>query len=532
MDYGQLKKLDLHALEARGKSLKAMSRSAETHGEQLNGHRAKIPSVWKSADSAVAAKSIRDHVTKLDDIRDSLGKVANSTLSLVSSLRPQQHKTDRVESIVRSIEGAKMDGRSGKITYEWQTDKWGPYDKASPQGKANFKHNQALVKKAGQLVREAVDAAGRADDKASAAVRGLQPQAIALAGFPQSPKADVPEPPKGKSPEENAAWWKNVPEIDKGQYIEKYPGKIGSMNGLPATDRDAANMITLRADAAGGNDTAGAKKLLDRIEASQKGPADKRVYLLGYTPPGKDGSPDAKVIAAIGNPDLANNTAVFVPGTGSNLGNIGGDMDRMINLQNAAEKKDSGSTSTIVWLGYDAPDNIPAAALSEFADSAAPDLRDFSNALAASHQNGKGHTVVIGHSYGATVVGTADALGHQGKPDGLNADDIVVLGSPGMGNESPDRRGFIDGPKVDDISDLHISKEHFWAGAASNDPVSYLEVHGNSPVDVSFNGQRFTTDGASGHSEYWDPDTESLQNQADVLTKHYKDVKFVGRRFG
>ncbi|MCW5640181.1 MAG: hypothetical protein KIT28_14555, partial [Rubrivivax sp.] len=90
----------------------------------------------------------------------------------------------------------------------------------------------------------------------------------------------------------------------------------------------------------------------------------------------------------------------------------------------------------------------------------------------------------------------------------------------------------LDSPLVDDISDMHIGADHFWAGAASNDPVSYTEVHGNSPVDWSFGGQRITTDGASGHSEYWDPGTEALRNQAYIVTGNYDQVATVGRRFG
>jgi hypothetical protein len=79
---------------------------------------------------------------------------------------------------------------------------------------------------------------------------------------------------------------------------------------------------------------------------------------------------------------------------------------------------------------------------------------------------------------------------------------------------------------------MHIGADHFWAGAASDDIVSYTEIHGNSPVDWSFGGQRITTDGAGGHSEYWDTDTEALRNQAYIVTGNYDQVATVGRRFG
>ena len=205
------------------------------------------------------------------------------------------------------------------------------------------------------------------------------------------------------------------------------------------------------------------------------------------------------------------------------------DIDRMADLQAQAETiPGSGDTSTIVWLGYDAPDHIPAAVLPGYATDGAPALRDFTLGLRESHQGPDANVTVIGHSYGSTVVGTADALAGEG----LAVNDIIAMGSPGMGYEARERQGWFDGPMVDDISDMHIGADHFWAGAAANDPVTYTEVHGNSPVDWSFGGQRITTDGASGHSEYWNPGTEALRNQAYILTGNYDQVDTVGRRFG
>ena len=350
---------------------------------------------------------------------------------------------------------------------------------------------------------------------------------------PALPRCPEP-PPQNASAQENADWWRGVPQAEKDYYLAAQPSQIGGMDGLPAEVRHEANMATLRQDAANGHDRGAAQRLLDRIEGTQNGPASDRILLLGYEPPGADGNPDAKVIAALGNPDTADNVGILVPGTGSNLGNVGGDIDRMAALQAQAETiPGSGDTSTIVWLGYDAPDHIPAAAQSHHATDGAPALRDFTFGLRASHQGPEARTTMIGHSYGTTVVGTADAMAGPG----LAVNDIVAMGSPGMGYEDESRRpGWgpfrVDGPNVDDVSDMHIDGNHFWAGAASNDPVTYLEVHGNSPVDWSFGGQRIATDGASGHSEYWDTGTEALRNQAYILTGNYDQVGFEGRRVG
>lgn len=48
-------------------------------------------------------------------------------------------------------------------------------------------------------------------------------------------------------------------------------------------------------------------------------------YLLGFDAEGRG---DGKVILANGNPDTADHTAVYVPGTTSKLDKIGGDIDR------------------------------------------------------------------------------------------------------------------------------------------------------------------------------------------------------------
>ena len=340
-------------------------------------------------------------------------------------------------------------------------------------------------------------------------------------------------PPSAGSAEANAQWWSGLSEQEQANYLSAYGSQVGGLDGLPAEVRHEANMVTLRADAATGHDRDNAQALLDRVEQSQSLPPGERIYLLGYTPPGADGAPDALVIAAIGNPDTADHTAIFVPGTTTNLGSMNGSLDRMDDLRAASVAvPDAGEVSTIVWLGYDAPDTIPAAALVGYAEDAAPDLRLFTEGLRASHLGPESHVTVIGHSYGSTVVGTADALGGQGTDDGLEANDIIALGSPGMGIESPDRRGWFDSAYVDDVSDMHIDEDHFWAGAASDDIVSYTEIHGNSPVDWSFGGQRIATAGADGHSEYWDNGTEALRNQAYIVTGNYDQVATVGRRFG
>jgi len=352
---------------------------------------------------------------------------------------------------------------------------------------------------------------------------------------PVSAQLELPPPnacPAGLPPSgtarENAQWWGDLSPQEQANHLSTHGALIGNLDGLPSEVRHESNLAALRQDAAGGSDRQASQALLDRIEGSQSGPASDRLLLLGFQP-AADGA-DAQAIVAIGNPDSADNVAVFVPGTSSDVAGIGGNLDRMADLQaQAGTIPGSGETSTIVWLGYDAPDSIfPDALGAGYARDGAEDLRDFTLGLRESHQGPDARVTMIGHSYGSTVVGTADALAGEG----LAVDDIIAMGSPGMGYEASERQGWFDGPLVDNTSDMHIDSDHFWAGAARDDVVTYTEVHGNSPVDWSFGGQRITTDGASGHSDYWNPGTESLRNQAYILTGNYDQVDTVGRRPG
>jgi uncharacterized protein YukE len=173
MDYGQLRKLDISAIEARGKALKGMSTQAGTHGEQLNGHKGQIPGVWPTQDGSTAGKSLQGHVQSLDDIRDNLSKAANATTRLASGLKPAKEKADHADSIVKTIQGAETDPNSGKTTYKWRDDLWGPYDKATPKAKADYQHNVGLVKKANQLVDDAIKAATKVDTVAQGAFQKI-----------------------------------------------------------------------------------------------------------------------------------------------------------------------------------------------------------------------------------------------------------------------------------------------------------------------------------------------------------------------
>ncbi|WP_330296184.1 alpha/beta hydrolase [Streptomyces sp. NBC_00503] len=372
--------------------------------------------------------------------------------------------------------------------------------------------------------------------------------------------------PHDKSAADNRAWWDGLTQEQRDEYSTLYPERIGALDGLPSPVRDDANRMVLaqshaQVDVDLKNLGPEPSKMIanpsgsypvaltnpawqtwndskNRLNAQLKGmdAIQKRfdntgkeglpqAYLLGFDTKG-----NGHAIIANGNPDTAKNTAVYVPGTTSKLEGIGGDINRMTNLWNDTQGfPGSPSTSTITWLGYDAPQSIvPEAMEKHFAHEGAPKLNQFMDGLATA-QGGPdaSHTTVIGHSYGSTVVGDATLKGH------LGADDIVVAGSPGM--------------LVGDAGDLGIGKDHVYAEAAGDDPVplggkiaglgghkwgvqtwhgipydaGYIET---VPSDEAFGAHRMKTD-TSGHSDYWNADSQSLHNQAAVVVGRYDQVK-------
>ncbi|WDO06729.1 alpha/beta hydrolase family protein [Streptomyces murinus] len=370
----------------------------------------------------------------------------------------------------------------------------------------------------------------------------------------------LPQPPKNESPKDNAAWWKGLTDEQRSDYLAVRPDAVGALDGLPATARDQANRTVL--------DEAHAKARLDYDAWLKKHPEPERfqpyidpytgsmpkglsvesqewkdweearknarksldgmdaiqtrfdatgvnglpeAYLLGFSTDG-----DGRAIIANGNPDTADHQAVYVPGTGSELGNIGGGIDRMTKVWHAAsDEADGKSVSTITWLGYDAPDSVwKDAPFEHYAYDGAPAFDKFLDGLDTSHTGDTDpHRTVIAHSYGTTLVGAAAQKGH------VSADDLVFAGSPGV--------------KVSDADELDVPKGHVWNEEADGDVVPDIGRWGHGgdgfiiPSDPHFGANQMTTD-TEGHSGYWDETShgpsQSLKNQALVVVGKGDDV--------
>lgn len=242
------------------------------------------------------------------------------------------------------------------------------------------------------------------------------------------------------------------------------------------------------------------------------------MYLLDFNTGGA-----GHAIVACGDPDTAKNVAVYVPGLGtsSNSTQFSYDVQHTENMTMQADT-DTGvnDTSTILWLGYNAPQlsaSTSAFAVAGTGDAtdAVPALTSFLSTLHTANQNLQNLTL-IGHSYGSLVVGETAQQSH------LPVDNIVLIGSPGV--------------EVNKASGLNIDPNHVWAGAASGDPVAQLGYFGVPPTDKTFGGHVFdvgaTGSGMAAHGEYFDANNNknndnnysSLENISKIISGNYGQV--------
>ena len=239
-------------------------------------------------------------------------------------------------------------------------------------------------------------------------------------------------------------------------------------------------------------------------------------HLLDYDPDAFGG--DGRLVLAAGDPATADDVAVLVPGLGADADDATVHARRALDLHLAARREDPGDDNAVVaWVGYDAPDGVGV--LSErmartggdlLADDVA-DLRD-------DRAHDPAHLTVVGHSYGATTVSHA-ATG----PQPLDADDVVLLGSPGAGDAGS-------------AADLGIRPGHVWVLRHSHDPVAALGAAGplglgEDPALDSWGATRLRAESAdrgawgswpvADHASYFTPGGEGLTNLARVVAGHH-----------
>ena len=286
-----------------------------------------------------------------------------------------------------------------------------------------------------------------------------------------------------------AAFFKGLDPAVADALAHEHPELVGNLDGAPIGLRYTANaeaiereIARLRADGVPDSDPR-LKKLLELDDPDR--------HFLLFDPDG-----DGRAAEVFGDLTSARHVAVVVPGMNNDLDNFtGGDAEK---VQHQASQFDPDQVATIQWLGYDTPEG--ATALTDgAADPGAEALPQFTAGIRAQRAE-RLHWTVIGHSYGSLVTGMAESQ------QGLEVDETVLIGSPGVGVDS-----------ADDLGDGNV-----WVGLAAWDPVGYSEWFGPNPHDKGFGATRFHTGDISGHSSYFNEGSESLRN-IGLITAGYLD---------
>lgn len=240
-------------------------------------------------------------------------------------------------------------------------------------------------------------------------------------------------------------------------------------------------------------------------------------WLLDFDPDAFDG--DGAVVIAYGNPVTADHLAVVVPGMTTDATTIRevGAMARAVS--GAAAARALRRTSAVAWIGYDAPaegdlargrlpwrdlPDVIRAAGDRAADEGGAELVRFTDGLADRD------VTVIGHSYGSTTAA-------HGAAGGMDADRLVLLGSPGAGSGA------------EEASDLRLPT---WVAAHDLDPVTWVGGAGPlgaDPAHADFGAPRLPTDAVDPphldqpggfveiHAGYLRPGSTSLDAVASVV---------------
>ena len=233
--------------------------------------------------------------------------------------------------------------------------------------------------------------------------------------------------------------------------------------------------------------------------------ADAGRQFLSFDPAG-----DGTAVEVLGDLDAADRVAVLVPGVDTTLADfdrgLGGVTRRAPAMQARSiatrvhEDDPAARVAVIAWLGYDPPNGIGVDAVREVrARSGAAALTAFVDGLLARRPGVA--VTLIGHSYGALVVGLA-------APHLPAVHDLVALGGPGMGAR---RAADLGGARV-------------WSALAPADWIRRVPQirffglgHGRRPSSPAFGAVALPTGGVAGHDYYFVPGSATLDAVADVV---------------
>lgn len=149
---------------------------------------------------------------------------------------------------------------------------------------------------------------------------------------------------------EGAAWWQGLTTEQQAALVLALPGLVGNTEGVPYTDRAAANAETLDLLDQDPALSADHRNDLKNIREALENPQQGERYLISLRH--DDAQEHVLGALSIGNPDTADTVTWRVPGMGAETNGAPGMMDELQHIYDQT----SGSRATVLWVGYDTPD--------------------------------------------------------------------------------------------------------------------------------------------------------------------------------
>jgi Alpha/beta hydrolase len=222
------------------------------------------------------------------------------------------------------------------------------------------------------------------------------------------------------------------------RFIAEYPQQVGNTDGVPWDMRVEANRVNIAQAVIDTDDPQRAafyRSLLSEVDDPAGGGRRVDRQILAFDPS------RASLVELHGNMATATSVAVLVPGMNTTIEGSAANTQTARRFVSATR----GDVATITYLGGPFPQgrNVAAALLDaadpRYALDMAPRLVSFSDDVERTARSVP--VTYIGHSYGGSILGTAEAMG-------LTADRTLYLAAAGAG------------VGVDDPGDWHNKNPH------------------------------------------------------------------------
>ncbi|GAB3946227.1 alpha/beta hydrolase [Corynebacterium tapiri] len=191
---------------------------------------------------------------------------------------------------------------------------------------------------------------------------------------------------------------------------------------------------------------------------------------------------EGSFVAIVGDIESAENVTTFVAGVNSSTPD-----GWQQHIDRTRQFAQASGGAGVVWLGYRAPDDLARGLQRSPAKHGAHRLRAFQSQLAQRFPQQR--RTVVGYSYGSVVAGHAAA-------QGLHADDLVFLGSPGTSLDNANQ------------ARLYGKEPQVHAVTSPGDPIRLVTgestgVHGPDPRAPRFGAHAIDLQTAGDHDSYF-----------------------------